>query len=437
MRSPFRALSVCLLFVLVGHPSVARAYELLEDYGTFGECDEGVRFERSPTFVAHHAYVARHDAAPAMRDVFASIGDVAGSWVDVRLEIGDAAAPRPFLRDGTNDVLEGNGFLAIGGITAFAMNLVNIETCELIEADIQIIPFPWVYEGPRESGDLYYDTGPWSGSLPADPLPHLFFRPVFLHEALHTLGFAHNPRKYSFMNYGSYPWSSDALPNQIKPLPDDRSGLRAVYASEGSERDVAVLNTWVDQEAVVGRNPGAAIQKLLCAISDGDEFSDSPFAAYCSQWEYLSLHDPLLCPGDVVVARYAIANYGTRPETVREELWLRRDPIAPFAAVSRSATVHVEQIPASTSVLRERRFVVPPVRFGGGTRQLEVRLQNVDGAHVESSAANNSIPLRGALRLGDFWHCARPRTDEPPPMPEDFDVHDCDDPMAAGVPLCP
>lgn len=433
-------------------PASAHSYELLEDYHWvyFYGCNEDVRWTRDPVFMIRQEFlppVGRQAALPAVRDVIQSVADVDGSWISPQLGVDERGGLLPHIWDGQNDIyylprIEILRDFIPPDLKGLALVLAHTGECKIIGADLLVTVSPfWEYDGPRERGETYHDAGVCAGGQAdgegcgAAPESADFFRTVLLHELLHGMGLAHNSEQYSYLNYGRFPWSSNPLATQIEPLPDDRLALRDVYSGPGAERDVAVLSTWLDHDDVFDDGgPGAARQKLLCRPSAGANIDPDPFAEECG----ISVDDDPVCPGDRVFLRYALANYGTADERVREELWFRGSS---FVVPVRSLDSYASDLVASTSELRERSFTVPALPTHspfGGSYWLEIRAVT-EGAPAEESLANNEMP-QGRVRIASALECGRTLdVDWPPvpPQPWDFEVHDCDDPMAAGIPICP
>jgi hypothetical protein len=291
--------------------------------------------------------------------------------------------------------------------SAITLHVVH-SNCNIREADIIFanISDGWRFHEPRDYGVPYFN----------DRIPGAdWMQLTFLHEMLHAVGFGHTADTYSFLNYGTWPWTkldAASLDKEVpSPLPEDRKALREVYPDPNTGQfDLAVSNTWLDES----EDPlnGAGWQERLCAPTRSREDLANPgnFVEF-DRFGFGGCHQGgsyVLCPGQSSVAvAYTVSNHGQDPEWVIHELWFSADdhwdPNQDVLAPGSSSTLetlgeeesqieeHNVEVPAGLAADTEYHLLVRIRRFSTFADQPGSGLQ-------ESSYRNNWIPLRGTVR---------------------------------------
>jgi hypothetical protein len=181
---------------------------------------------------------------------------------------------------------------------------------------------PQDYGTPFDGGgEGFYETGETNAYGEA------WFRPRFQHELLHAFGLEHSNDTYSFLNFRDLPWANRSSSDAIRPLPADVRLLREWYPETGETRwDVAVLTTWFDSFA---QEPGTveppALQEVVCAPSGGIAHNPVDRADLTCGAGGADGGSNVLCAGDTLFTRYALANYGSRHMDVVTGLYLSLD----------------------------------------------------------------------------------------------------------------
>lgn len=370
-------------------------------------------------------------------------------------------------------------------VLAFAALEFDRISCQILAADAWMAPNSIMAPGiPEIYGEPYFDTnicldGVGSNLVNPDQeercggVEHpAYFKPILLHEMLHTVGLGHEWDDYSFMNYNSLPWTNDREARQITPLPDDREGLREFYPSRGWESDLSVTNTFINPAKTVGRDEPQlswiGAQERLCRPSTGARFApgewpddlpeplralDVPeeidvFAPVCGVTERGGMGSQVVCPGDPLFVAYVVSNHGTIPSDFTEHLRFSRDTELGMADMP-SPSQFAGRADAERSHLETRVFEVPDLC--PGVYHPLVVVDPGDAIHRETSAQNNWIPLRGTVEVSSFPACPisllcggiqvpspwvpEPETD--PLRPEEFDEISCDDLPAQIFGICP
>jgi hypothetical protein len=298
--------------------------------------------------------------------------------------------------------------------------LPSIDKCWYLERhivfpDTSITGFtkqPWSFGSPPSTTSTtatapYFDAGLVDTTATVttdsryaneDKVARLWFRPRFLHELLHAFGTSHR-HDYAYMDHagtGGFPWANRLVSDRVRPLPADIGWLRRTYPAPGTVYDVSVLNTWHED----GSEPDADDQVALCKPSTGTDWSDdiggSGSAQFCGKDA-----GALICPGDKLRTRFAIANSSTEPVDLTLRLALSRDEEWGGSDDVLSPTrVSVSDFDAEDSRLMELTWKVPPIDTSNFNVTFHPLVQ-VSGDHVNT----DWIPLRGALSP-PASHCA-------------------------------
>lgn len=228
-----------------------------------------------------------------------------------------------------------------------------------------------------------------------------------LHEMGHTLGLAHSATSYSFMNYNVRPFTNRSDDKRIEPLPDDREALRFLYPDPGStEKDAAVAVTWYNRAATSAS--GASIAEQLCRPSTGTAYSPSIFDDYCGVDATGAPGSTDVCPGDYLYVRYAIANYGTEPLTVNEQLWFSTNVTlnTTAGADKQSLTAPAAQALSHQSSYRQGRKFTVPTTASYDTDYYPILFIDSGADYAsEESQQNNWIPLRTKVHVKSAGDC--------------------------------
>ncbi|MCZ7583389.1 MAG: hypothetical protein M5R36_08695 [Deltaproteobacteria bacterium] len=286
-----------------------------------------------------------------------------------------------FISDDVDDNFSGVTMIVNGG---------GQYSCVILEADVIMnADRDFVYSVPS----TYYDP-----DVVADG-GERYMRALILHEMGHAIGLGHEDDAFSMMNYW-HPTDGGPFVNRssawmVDALPDAREGLREIYPDSGSERDLAVLNLWVDSSDIF--DPGAtypvAYAKKLCKPAKGTGWTSSIFAEdfpYCATSPSVTV-----CPGDSVRTRFAVANYGTSSETATLQLWFSTDESLNLWQDTMSSTTVDKNIAAATSYRAGQAFTVPSVAKGNWYYLL-ARV-GILTSPIEEHTQNNWMPLRGQV----------------------------------------
>lgn len=400
---------------------------------------EAVAFATPPRVVLHAATLEGFgDLGTAllvedMEAIHAQIGALAGTDVAIR-DLRVSQAPWDgrswrFDREPTIHV----GFTSVetlappAGASAIAVGPGAVVTrlaparCTLVEAHV-ILPGPedadghplepWALGEPEDHGEPYWDTAH------ADPRRGRYFRMAYLRALLHALGLDPDPTAYGMLNPGDRPWANRAPGRRLMPLPDDVRGLRERYPDPDDVGvDVAVLNTWVDLDALPASLPTAP-QRPLCRPSAGvrfaGDFGETQVGDRCGADERGHAGERAVCPGDTLFTRYAVANYGTEDLALRARLWLSEDPIWNGAAAdAESPDRKAFALAGGSSTKRNSTFEVPQGLAWDRAYHVLIRVEvENDVRHVAGAHTADWIPLRGTIRTkrrADCLDAAGPR----------------------------
>ena len=379
-----------LMFVL--QVTSASAYNLLTKGGS---CPQGFTFPTDADLDANISTAPEGIAQyliGATAIVSERIGQAGGQSFDYNnvnvvfdtLAVGDS--------DGRNDV--GLADLSASGAGAMGPAIVDIATCETIEANVLINKDSnWEYFDPNDAGNDYYNVNSVMGGK-------RYLQPVLMHELGHNLSLAHSTDSYTYMNSGTSsstgrPWSNRRDDKRIEPLPDMRRALRDLYGNGSLETDVAALVTWFDDST--GTSP--APQKLLCNPSAGTAFSPGLFDTSCGVDNSGAPGSRDICIGENVYIRIALPNYGTSDMDVEVELWFSQNDFLNRTAGADipSPTIKTHTISAASSARKGYTFEVP-AGLTAGTEYFPIIFVNSGILfNSEESQQNNWIPLRRTI----------------------------------------
>ena len=323
----------------------------------------------------------------ALADVLDRIGAVGGAWIAPTYSTDPNLSPG--LKNGESEIWFDSNLDHLGATSVQTGG--GDRDCELIEANIRFNPAPggdaWLWGVPT----VYYDPTSLSGNK--------WFRPIALHELLHGMGLAHEIDAFAMMNYwdfagGHGPFTNRAAAYMVEPLPDDREGLRALYGTAGTERDVAIINFYVNPYALQdsdgdGAYDVAHMQKL-CMPAKGSGWSSDVFGDFCATSPATSV-----CPGDSIYTRFTVMNFGTSGHTLDLEAWFSLDDQWSSSGDTRSASVRSQYVGASNSYRAGKTFVVPnltPLQW----YYVIIRSSPLINPG-EDSTQNNWMPLRGKI----------------------------------------
>jgi hypothetical protein len=385
------------LALLVTQP--ARAFELLTEGGA---CPNGFVYASDPQLTVNVTFVPAGDVfafTAAVVDVATRIGNVGGQTFDYALPFlasNGGYVPGGIFQNGANEI--GMANIAAAGIAGMGPALVDLATCQIVEADVFLdTGTTWLWGVPEDHGDDYF-------AAPSSNASGRYGRTVILHELGHTLSLAHSDTSYSFMNSTNRPWSNRAREKQVEPLPDDREALRFLYPSATAETDIAALVTWFDATQATGQATG----RLLCQPSGGDAFSPGFFDETCGVDAAGNPGPTTVCHGDTLYTRFALANYGTVPLDVDMELWFSRNTwldVAAGADVQSTTTPATLTVSATTAARRGVGFVVPTTVAYDTDYYPVVNLNTGAGLASEESQQNNWIPLIGPIHIDTQANC--------------------------------
>ena len=263
--------------------------------------------------------------------------------------------------------------------------------CRYTEAKIRIDKLSqtaWNFGTP---GTYYFKTGEQDYS--GNP----YFRQTYLHELLHSFGLTHADTTFSFLNYGDKPWANRPAADQIRPLPDEIRWLRHRYPGTGARDEIAVFNTWYDENEVA--DEGAALGKPLCEPSRG-QFDPDPFATRCGNQGSATV---TVCEGDHLRVRFALANYSTGPVDAYAELFFSKDLVFDGTVDVESPSYTYVNPAAGHSHLYGMVFDVPDLGAPAGTpffpiiRVVGTTDANGDGTVSGDEVVVDWIPTRGVV----------------------------------------
>ncbi|MCL4233063.1 MAG: hypothetical protein KJ042_00930 [Deltaproteobacteria bacterium] len=225
----------------------------------------------------------------ALADVLDRIGAVGGAWIDPTYSTDPNLDPA-WYNEQSEIWFDPN--LDAAGRTKIRTGYDDRD-CNIREVDIRFHTEPggkaWLWGVPG----VYYD--------PTSVSDNEWFRPIALHEILHGMGLGHENDAFAMMNYwysGEGPFTNRATEYMIEPLPDDREGLLALYGTSDTERDVAIINSFVDPNEL--RDPDGngsydvAVMKKLCKPAKGSGWSVDEFGTWCAA----TPNTTTVCPGD-------------------------------------------------------------------------------------------------------------------------------------------
>jgi hypothetical protein len=352
--------------VAAGQP--AHAYTL----ETSGSCTEIKWASPSPVYKIHiYEFFDGGGDADDLVDMFAAVYDVMREFnnvggttakVDVTGITSDARAyesdtpfndTAPTIHIGfTNDPTEVSSSGKNDASTKFK---VDPATCTYNEVritfqDLSLVS--WNFGTPADAGDPYYRT------TDMDSTGKRWFKPVMLHELLHSFGLDHSGTTYSFMNYYALPWAGGGVAetSAIRPLPDDARALRHLYPGTSTRAEVAVLTTWYDKDHL---NSRSAMQASVCAPSRGNAFPAGPFDSYYCGTGGPNAGSTTVCAGDQLFTEYAFANYSTdTADDINVRMYLSTDDVYDSSDLL-SPTAHDVTVESGHSHLVTQKWEVP------------------------------------------------------------------------------
>ena len=415
------------LLVTVLTPGLANAYELLTENGV---CPNGIRWTSDQHISVNisNAGAQALELSVAVSDVATRVSNVGGQWFDYLLPYGVDTSAYQLLVKGSPD---GDGINEIGlaDLSAFGTNVlgmgptdVDATNCTINEGDVFLDSrtYTWDFTVPPDgtpdtctTEDCYFDAqqtrcsdgSKYEGCATGQYI--YWGRTAMLHEIGHTLGLGHSDTSYSFMNYSVRPFTNRDDAKRVEPLPDDREGLRFLYPATSTEKDAAVAVTWYDT-SVPGNN-GAAIAKLLCRPSRGTAFSPGLFDDYCGVDAGGNSGSTDVCPNQMLYVRYAIANYGTDPLTVNEQLWFSKnvtlDRTSGFDKKSPTSPA-AKSLSHQSSYGMGRKFKVPATLSYDTDYYPIIFIDSGADFATEESTQNNAIPLRIMIHVKSQADCA-------------------------------
>jgi hypothetical protein len=367
-----------------------------------GECPGGVAWAGDHQFSVQA--LALPDVAVAL-DLMTAAGDVMERINRVGGQSLDFSVMLHFVLPQVMDV-DKLGLAPLGpGVLGRATVWTNTDTCRIVDAEVMLDEARnWHWGQPEEIGRDYYDM---TTRVTVGGVVMHQARPVLMHELLHAAGLAHSDDSYAFMNYGDHPYANRPDAARIDPLPDDREGLRRIYPTAGTERDVEVLNTWFDGDDI--SSTGAAEQKRLCQPSKGEAWSPDPYDTRCGiDAQTGAAGSTQVCPGDMLYVRYAMANDGNVAMNVDEQMWLSRDATlsrGPGGDLRSPTQPGTYLINGQRSVRTARRFAVPNGVAYGQSYHVIMFLDTGAQLGAEDSQQNNWIPLRGSIMVKSRAMC--------------------------------
>ena len=370
---------ISLVFAFTASLSTAAgvgAYELDHHNG----CDK-VRWKVNPTFRFNTESFDTLTKRNAVYDPTAAIGQVGDQHFSIGYDLYNGSAS---LGNDHNDILATPlanwNRAALGGLARVRHRL---STCYYREIDVLFDSDDlWVYGVPADYGLDYWTTGYTEG-----PSGSKFLRMTSLHELLHVAGLKHETNAWAIMNYGNYPWRNTARQYQMSPLPDDRRGLRRIYTASETEQNVAVVTTYINPNDV--SKSGIPRGNELCRATGGDGFSAGIFDPSCGVPKKLTL-----CPGDLIYARFAIANDSTLAVTVEKHLYFSTDPILSWND-AKSYSTSSRSLDAGKDFREWATFTVPQDVFPGQSYYLIAALES--DLPMDENSTDNWIPTNREL----------------------------------------
>lgn len=354
----------------------AGAYELNQHNG----CTK-VRWEFNPTFRLNTLSFNTVAKRESMYDPAAAIGQVGDQYFSIGFNLYSGSVS---LGNGHHDLfaapLANWNLQNFGGLTRIKYRW---PTCYFKEIDVVFDSDDlWAVGVPADYGLDYWTTGYLEG-----PNGSKFLRMTSLHEFLHVAGLEHETNSWAIMNYGNYPWRNTERRYQMSPLPDDRRGLRRIYMANGSEQNVAILTTYINPNDVSVN--GVPRGNELCRASGGDGFSAGIFDPSCGVPKKLTA-----CPGDLIYARFAIANDSTVGVTVDKHLYFSTDPILSWNDTM-SYSTSSRSLDAGKDFRDWATFTVPQGVFPGQSYYLIAALES--DLPMDESSTDNWIPTNREL----------------------------------------
>ncbi|HLL84577.1 MAG TPA: matrixin family metalloprotease [Longimicrobium sp.] len=382
-------------------PRSAEAYELLTANGA---CPGGIERPADVSLTVNTANAASFAEAiqylAAASEIADRISNVGGQWFDYTTPYTSSSAAFPAPNWNGVDETGLADISALGAsVIGWGPSDVNTVTCKIEEGDAFLSSnHAWLFNTPSYYGDDYFNA---EKHFTYNGVYSIYGRGTLIHELGHTLGLAHAPASYSYMNYGNRPWSNRATEKQVELLPDDREALRDLYPAATTEIDLAIYNTWYE-----AATSGPADAKLLCRPSGGTAFSPDKFDAYCGVTATGASGPTAVCPGDRVYLRYAITNFGTSAITFNEEAWFSADKTLDTASDTKSSTVGpAVTLGAQSSLRTGRSFIVPTTPTRAADYYILVHLNSGATLVNEESQQNNAIPMRIPLRIKAAFFC--------------------------------
>ena len=390
-------ISLCMSAASFNLSSTAWAYNLM----TSVSCPNGFVYTEPPTIVLHMSEIESLDATEtlallvAMADVHDQFEQIGGSSLSIA---SFKRTDEPFTfgvwygRENTIHV----GFDKSLSYPAGAKPRKNLATCAMREAHIAVKHpdvYAWVWREPEDEGE-----DRWAAGQEVDGAR--YWRLTYTHELLHAFGLRHTNDSYSMLNATDRPWANRGPGDQFMPLPDDVEGLRALYPGSGERHDVAVLNTWFDPDDTVDKGREAK-QKFLCAPSAGPNWG-SRFDDLCGV-DAGAPASTEVCPGDIVLTRVALANYGTNFVDVNMTLWWSLDARYSPAVDIPSSEIRSTSVSMSGSTQQGRIYTVPAAVAYDATYELIVHIDATN--QVTGEVISDWTPLLGQITIKPAASC--------------------------------
>lgn len=165
---------------------------------------------------------------------------------------------------------------------------------------------------------------------------------------------------------------------------------------------MAVLNTWY---APPGDGDDAAHQAKLCTPSLGTAWSPETSDGACGV-----NGSNVVCTGDTLRTRYALANYSTASMHVSAFLWFSPVPDEQWdEADTESASTNFKDLDRATSALAKTTWTVPDLDPGVSyhpiIRLISEHLDAPTHAADARSVRTDTIPLRVVVTAGTRAEC--------------------------------
>ena len=282
---------------------------------------------------------------------------------------------------------------------------------------------PTPFKTAPSVGSLWFDAKTTDRGLNEDGSARSkesWFRPRFLHELLHAFGASHTLTHYSFMDYptafanadqssGGYPWANRPAADSVRPLPYDVALLRELYPKANDDRDeVGLFNTWYGP-ATGGVD--AAGSYPLCVPSRGETRSADDLDPGTCGVDGEAPGKTVVCPGDTVHTRVALANYSTGPVDVTARLYLSRD-LEWQATDTVSATTRTKSLDAAQSGLWATTWKIPAFTSSTGNLPI-IRVESTPKKAPSAPAGtpNTRVDATAAASTADAPDPGRTSTD--------------------------